>query len=265
MRTNVDSPPGEVWVLSLESLPEREKVDSAFASCGKSAASLLKSRQCSGNCSRNEKRRANSSTRPSTSLYLPTVSAGSTFHFAISSATVSLPAPTSIGSGSSSPMQLSKKPLDVRAFFFALRGGEARSPRPASAREQAWLSKRCLMQRGCTVEAEPLIKALHPIPLLPQVWTQRATASCNCGDFASHRWCKHVAALGYHLIDTCGAQPLYLCHLRQFGLVGLLRSRLPRKRARDSSSDEVIALLSDDEESDSGTRHGASCNNPIVL
>ena len=131
--------------------------------------------------------------------------------------------------------------------------------------EQAWLSKRCLMQRGCTVEAEPLIKALHPIPLLPQVWTQRATASCNCGDFASHSWCKHVAALGYHLIDTCGAQPFYLCHLRQFDLDGLLRSRLPRKRARDSRSDEVIALLSDDEESDSGTRHGASCNNPIVL
>ena len=52
MRTNVDSASGRLCLLSLERLPEREKVDSALASCGKSLASRLKSVKWRGNFSR---------------------------------------------------------------------------------------------------------------------------------------------------------------------------------------------------------------------
>jgi len=68
MRTNVDSASGRLHLLSLERLPEREKVDSALASCGKSPASRLKSAKWRGTFSRTEKTSANSLMRPSVSL-----------------------------------------------------------------------------------------------------------------------------------------------------------------------------------------------------
>ena len=122
--------------------------------------------------------------------------------------------------------------------------------------EQQWKAGNDLMQPGCAREAEPLIKALHQIPLLPQAWTQRAVAKCNCGDFKPDMWCKHVAALGYSLIDKCETVPFYPFTLGQLDLEGLLRTgqppQPPRKRARDPPR-EVICLSSDDEEDAGGT------------
>ena len=125
--------------------------------------------------------------------------------------------------------------------------------------EQHWLSKHCLMQRGCAVEAEPLFKVWQPTPLLPQDWSQYAAAACNCADFAPDSWCKHVAALGYHLIDACEADPLYPFTLRQLDLNSLLRSRLPRKRVREPMVKEICHVSSDDEED------GRTIDRPIVL
>ena len=126
--------------------------------------------------------------------------------------------------------------------------------------KERWKEGNDLMQSGCAREAEPLIKALHPIPLIPQVWTQCVVARCNCGDLKPDMWCKHVAALGYYLIDKCEAEPFYPFTLRQLGLNGLLQSQLPRKRARDQSG-EVICLLSSDDEEDAGR----TIARPIVL
>ena len=108
-----------------------------------------------------------------------------------------------------------------------------------------------------TSEAEPLVKALDHIPLIPKCCSHAAVASCNCGDFAPDKWCKHVAALGYAIIAKCETNPYYPFTVRNISIEGLL----PRKRVREPiHNGDVICLSSDDEETASGT-----ANHPIAL
>ena len=51
------------------------------------------------------------------------------------------------------------------------------------------------------------------------------SARCSCHDFLDEAWCKHVAALGYELINRCHVNPFYPFELRAFDVV----SMLPRK------------------------------------
>ena len=76
-----------------------------------------------------------------------------------------------------------------------------------------------------------------------------ASASCNCGDFAPDRWCKHVAAVGYQLVTFCEVDPFYPFFLRQLDITGaVLPKILPRKRAREPlPAGEVIELSDSDD------------------
>ena len=71
-------------------------------------------------------------------------------------------------------------------------------------------------------------------------------------DFAPNAWCKHVAALGYELINRCEVDAFYPFKLRGFDLLSAVPMR-PRKRARDQ---EVICLLSDEDEENDGASPG---------
>lgn len=109
-------------------------------------------------------------------------------------------------------------------------------------------------------QAEQLIKALQDIPLVPNVWSQCATATCTCHDFMPNKWCKHVAAIAYDLIGKCEGDPFYPFILRQLDMKSICDR--PAKRARDQpiAPNKAICVIIDDHE-----EHGTSVDRPIIL
>ena len=113
-------------------------------------------------------------------------------------------------------------------------------------------------------ESWPLTRHAHHIPAN---WSQAATARCSCHDFLDEAWCKHVAALGYELINRCHVNPFYPFELRAFDVV----SMLPRKRVASGPA-EVICIESDDDdgavqagEAREGGEAGSSRDNAVDL
>ena len=137
----------------------------------------------------------------------------------------------------------------------------------------AWAQLERLRQSGVNVLEQPgkgaalaeqLIKALDGSTLesMPHV----ASVDCTCSDLHTpDKWCKHIAALGYQLIQCCAADPFYPFYLRQLNLKGLHRM-LPRKRARNrlpGSRNAVIDLTSFDDDRlmiGSSSRHAIECD-----
>ena len=112
--------------------------------------------------------------------------------------------------------------------------------------------------------AQNLIESVTNVAIIPAAWTQAATASCTCGDFAPNAWCKHVAALGYELINRCEVDAFYPFKLRCFELSPML-PQVSRKRERPETI-EVICLSSDDEEAvDEKASVGSSPSHAIVI
>ena len=99
---------------------------------------------------------------------------------------------------------------------------------------------------------QSLMDAVTNVKIIPDVWTQGASPRCSCPDFAPDKWCKHVAALGYELINRCEVDSFYPLKLRGIDIAGMLR-----KRVRS----QVICLSDDDEDE----AEGNSPNNPITL
>uniref|UniRef100_A0A7S0LSQ1 SWIM-type domain-containing protein n=1 Tax=Coccolithus braarudii TaxID=221442 RepID=A0A7S0LSQ1_9EUKA len=100
-------------------------------------------------------------------------------------------------------------------------------------------------------------------PVVPRHWAQTASAFCSCPDFSNEKgWCKHVAALGFVIVDMCDKDPFTVFKLVGLSLDDLLPKRAPVKRRIDSQAPHskwvvidldspqkcVVNLLSDDEE-----------------
>jgi len=145
--------------------------------------------------------------------------------------------------------------------FEAVTAEERRAAAKIQAKHDAWPAfvshwvpgrARCDQPPAVKRLVETLIKALHLLPIIPQVCCQVAAATCNCGDFAPDAWCKHVAAIGFQIIRSCELDPLYPFFLRQLNMDSMMLSVVPPpmpaapppKRARCG---ETIDLVSDDE------------------
>ena len=130
-----------------------------------------------------------------------------------------------------------------------------------------------LLGKGVTDLAEPLIKALASLPIVPHACAQIASATCTCGDFSDDAWCKHVAAVGYHIINSCEIDPFYPFHLRQLDIaelsnigtpkrcVGACNPRCPTSKCicpSEARQPECICL-SDDEDG-SSLEHAIKCD-----
>ena len=116
--------------------------------------------------------------------------------------------------------------------------------------------------------AEPLIKALSCLPIVPDVCSQVASAHCTCQDFHPHKWWKHVAAVGYQIIHFCETDPFYPFYLRQLDVCAIAKAQsLKRARAPEmlecapqpKCAREVIDLVSDSEEEGSSLGSAIIC------
>ena len=56
-----------------------------------------------------------------------------------------------------------------------------------------------------------------------------ASATCTCGDFSDDAWCKHVAAIGYHIVNSCEIDPFYPFYLRQLDIAELSNIGTPKR------------------------------------
>lgn len=106
--------------------------------------------------------------------------------------------------------------------------------------------------------AEPLIKALSGLPIVPQVCSKIASATCTCGDFTPDRWCKHVAAVGYQIIHWCEVDPFFPFTLRTLDVKPLSNGH-QHKRRREP---EVISLVDSEDE---GSMDGSSVECAVKL
>ena len=97
----------------------------------------------------------------------------------------------------------------TRVQFEVLAKAERRAAMQIIGKEAAWASLVSarqqksppfyLLGKGVTDLAEPLIKAHASLPIVPHACAQIASATCTCGDFSDDAWCKHLAAVGYHI------------------------------------------------------------------
>lgn len=110
--------------------------------------------------------------------------------------------------------------------------------------------------------AEPLVRALPNLNIIPQACSQVAEASCTCGDFAPGLWCKHVAAIGYQLVHFCEMDPFYPFFLRQLETTDASLPKPPLRKRKALPLREVI-VLSDSEDVGSNS-HGSSWERAIV-
>ena len=101
--------------------------------------------------------------------------------------------------------------------------------------------------------AEAIFKTVMTnVPIAPQLWTQGASAWCTCSDFETpDNWCKHIAALGYELINRCEVDEFYPCTLRCChdlpACVVLPHKRVREQQPQQPHGQVVICLDSDDD------------------
>ena len=127
----------------------------------------------------------------------------------------------------------------TRVHFEVLAEAERRAAMQILGKEAAWASLVSarqqksppfyLLGKGVTDLAEPLIKALASLPIVPHACAQIASATCTCGDFSDDAWCKHVAAVGYHIINSCEIDPFYPFYLRQLDIAELSNIGTPKR------------------------------------
>ena len=81
--------------------------------------------------------------------------------------------------------------------------------------------------------------------------------------FAVTAPCKHIAPIGYLLIDKCEGDPFYPFTLRQLDIASVCARPLKRVRDRSNApSKRVCVMIDDDEECGSTTDRPIVCDSP---